>query len=105
MDKLAQIYLPEIIQIHGVPKTIVSDRDPRFQFRFWTSLSKALGTRLHPSIAANPQTEGQSDRTIQILEDILRACTLDLRGTGKIFTTGGIRIQQQLSVNYLNATL
>ena len=80
MDKLAQVYLQEIIRIHGVPETIVSDRDPRFQSRFWVNLSKALGTKLHPSTAAHPPTDGQSERTIQILEDMLRACTLDFGG-------------------------
>ena len=80
MNKLAQVYLQEIIRIHGVPKTIMSDRDPRFQSRLWVSLSKALGTKLHPSTAAHPQTDWQSDKTIQILEDMLRACTLDFGG-------------------------
>ena len=80
MDRLAQIYLREIIRIHGVPETIVSDRDPRFQSRLWISLSQALGTKLHPSTAAHPQTDGQSERTIQILEDMLRACVLDFGG-------------------------
>jgi len=64
MDKLAQISLREIARIHGVPETIVSDRDPRFQSRFLIGLSKALGTRLYPSTAAHPQTNGQSERTI-----------------------------------------
>ena len=63
-----------------MPETIVSDRDPRFQSRFWINLSKALGTKLHPSNAAHPQTDGQSERTIQILEDVLRACILDFGG-------------------------
>ena len=80
MDRLAQIYLRKIIRIHGVPETIVSDRDPRFQSRLWISLSQALGTKLHPSTAAHPQTDGQSERTIQILEDMLRACVLDFGG-------------------------
>ena len=64
MDKLAQIYLQEIVWIHRVPETIVSDRDPQFLSRFWVSLSKALGTKLHPNIAAHPQTDGQSERII-----------------------------------------
>jgi len=58
----------------------VSDRDPRFQSRFWVNLSQALGTKLHPSTATHPQTDGQSERTIQILEDMLRACVLDFGG-------------------------
>ena len=83
MDKLAQIYLQEIIRIHGVPETIVSDRDPRFQSRFWFNLSKALGTKLHLSTATHPQTDGQLERTIQILEDMLRACTLNFGAIGR----------------------
>jgi len=72
MDKLAQVYLQEIIRIHRVLETIVSDRDPRFRSRFWVNLSIALGIKLHSSTAAHPQTDGQSERTIQILEDMLR---------------------------------
>jgi len=63
-----------------VLETIVSDRDPQFQSRFWVNLSKALGIKLHPSTAAHPQRDGQSERTIQILEDMLRVCTLDFGG-------------------------
>ena len=61
----------------------MSDRDPRFQSRFWVSLSQALGTKLLPSTAAHPQTDGQSERTIQILEDMLRAFVLDFGGNWK----------------------
>ena len=63
--------------MHGVPESIVSDRDPRFQSRFWRSLSEAVGTKLQLSTAAHPQTNGQSERTIQILKDILRTYVLD----------------------------
>ncbi|RVW24090.1 Transposon Ty3-I Gag-Pol polyprotein [Vitis vinifera] len=59
---------------------IVSDRDPRFTSRFWHSLQKALGTKLSFSTAFHPQTNGQSERVIQVLEDLLRACILDLQG-------------------------
>ena len=76
MDKLAQIYIREIVRIHEVPKTIVSDRDPRFLSRFWVSLSKTLGTKLHPSTTAHPRTDRQSKRIMQILEKMLRACML-----------------------------
>ena len=83
MNKLAQIYLHEILWIYGVPETIVSDRDPQFLSRFWESLSKVLGTKLYRIMTAYPQIDGQSERTIHILEDIedmLRACELDFRG-------------------------
>jgi len=80
MEKLAHIYLREIILIHRVPETIVYDRDPRFLSRFWVNLSKALGTKLHPSTATHSQTDEQSERIIQILEDMLRACVLDFGG-------------------------
>ncbi|RVW46074.1 Transposon Ty3-G Gag-Pol polyprotein [Vitis vinifera] len=70
----------EIVRMHGVPVSIVSDRDPRFTSRFWHSLQKALGTKLSFSTAFHPQTDGQSERVIQVLEDLLRACILDLQG-------------------------
>ena len=87
MEKLVQIYLREVVRIHGVPETIISDRDPRFLSRFWVSLSKALGTKLHPSTAAHPQTDGQSELTIQILEDMLRAYVLDFEGNWEKYIT------------------
>nr|GFC10802.1 putative reverse transcriptase domain-containing protein [Tanacetum cinerariifolium] len=61
---------------HGVPVSIISDRDGRFTSNFWKSLNKVLGTRLDMSIAYHPETDGQSERTIQTLEDMLRACVL-----------------------------
>ncbi|GJU47703.1 putative reverse transcriptase domain-containing protein [Tanacetum coccineum] len=60
---------------------IISDRDSRFTLRFWQSMQEALGTRLDMSTAYHPQTDGQSKRTIQTLEDILRACVLDFGGS------------------------
>ena len=81
LDQLAQLYIKEIVRLHGIPVSIVSDRDPCFTSRFWKSLHKALGTNLNFSIAFHPQTDGQSERTIQILEDMLRACVLDLKGS------------------------
>ncbi|KAI3776319.1 hypothetical protein L1987_46095 [Smallanthus sonchifolius] len=74
MDKLAQLYVNEIVSLHGVPLSIVSDRDSRFTSRFWKSFQKALGTKLNLCTAYHPQTDGQSERTIQTLEDMLRAC-------------------------------
>nr|GFC68436.1 reverse transcriptase domain-containing protein [Tanacetum cinerariifolium] len=79
MDKLARIYLKEVVTRHGIPDSIISDRDPRFASNFWRSLQNALGTRLDMSIAYHPKTNGQSERTIQTLEDMLRACAIDFR--------------------------
>ncbi|KAL8115150.1 hypothetical protein AgCh_021831 [Apium graveolens] len=75
VDKLIDIYLKEIVIRHGVPVAIVSDRDPRFNSRFWRSFQECVGTRLNMSTAYHPQTDGQSERTIQTLEDMLRATT------------------------------
>ena len=81
LPKLAKMYLEEIVRLHGVPASIVSDRDPRFVSRFWQQLQRALGSTLCLSTAAHPQTDGQSERTIQTLEDMLRACVLDFKGS------------------------
>ena len=67
LEKLVELYLTEIVRLHGVPVSIVSDRDSRFTSRFWGSLQKAMGTKLHMSTAFHPQTDGQSERTIQTL--------------------------------------
>nr|GFB09099.1 reverse transcriptase domain-containing protein [Tanacetum cinerariifolium] len=77
MDKIARIYLKEIVTRHGIPVSIISDCDSRFASNFWRSLQNALGTRLDMSIAYHPETDGQSERTIQTLEDMLRACAID----------------------------
>ncbi|GJX40818.1 putative reverse transcriptase domain-containing protein [Tanacetum coccineum] len=81
MDRLARLYLNEIVARHGVPISIISDSDSRFTSRFWESMQEALGTRLDMSMAYHPQTDGQSERTIQNLEDMLRACVLDFGGS------------------------
>ncbi|GJS72954.1 putative reverse transcriptase domain-containing protein [Tanacetum coccineum] len=75
------IWVIEIVCRHGVPVSIISDRDPRFASRFWRSLQKSLGTNLDMSTAYHPKTDGQSERTIQTLEDMLRACVIDF-GSG-----------------------
>ncbi|GKD91811.1 putative reverse transcriptase domain-containing protein [Tanacetum coccineum] len=77
LDKLARIYLKEVVTRYGIPISIISDRDPRFASIFWKSLQNALGTRLDMSIVHHPKTDGQSERTIQTLEDMLRACVID----------------------------
>ncbi|GJV07756.1 putative reverse transcriptase domain-containing protein [Tanacetum coccineum] len=80
MDRLAKLYMNDIVSRHGVPILIISDRDSRFTSRFCQSMQEALGTRLDMSTAYHPQTVGQSERTIQTLEDMLRACVLDFGG-------------------------
>ncbi|GJY62231.1 putative reverse transcriptase domain-containing protein [Tanacetum coccineum] len=77
LEKLTRQYLKEVVSKHGVPVSIISDRDGKFTSHFWKSLHKALGTRLDVSTAYHPETDGQSERTIQTLEDMLRACVLD----------------------------
>nr|GEZ46507.1 putative reverse transcriptase domain-containing protein [Tanacetum cinerariifolium] len=77
MDTLTWLYIKEIISRHGVPISIISDRDSHFTSRLWQSLQKALGTQLDMSKAYNPKTDGQSERTIQTFEDMLRACAID----------------------------
>ncbi|GKA58666.1 putative reverse transcriptase domain-containing protein [Tanacetum coccineum] len=77
METLTRLYIKEIVSRHGVPISIISDRDSYFTSRFWQSLQSALGTQLDMSTAYNPETDGQSKRTIQTLEDMLRACVID----------------------------
>ncbi|KAD5507398.1 hypothetical protein E3N88_15101 [Mikania micrantha] len=79
--KMAEIYVKEVVSRHGVPVTIVSDRDTRFTSHFWKNFQEELGTRLLLSTAYHPQTDGQSERTIQTLEDMLRACIIDFGGS------------------------
>ncbi|GJX79056.1 putative reverse transcriptase domain-containing protein [Tanacetum coccineum] len=75
--KLTRQYLKEVVTRHDVPISIISDRDGRFTSQFWKSLQKALGTQLDMSTAYHPLTDGQSERTIQTFEDMLRACVID----------------------------
>jgi hypothetical protein len=73
---LVLLYIKEVVILHGVPKSIVSDRDSKFVSKFWQSLHNDMGTKLDMSVAFHPQTDGQSERTIQTLEDMLHACVL-----------------------------
>lgn len=81
VSKLAEIYTREVVRRHGVPTSIISDRDSRFNSHFWQSFQKHFGTKALLSTAYHPQTDGQSERTIQTLEDMLRACIIDFRGS------------------------
>ena len=71
LEKLEQLYLDKIIRLHGVSVSIVSDRDPHFVSRFWQRMQEAVGSKLHLSTAYHPQIDGQSERTMQTLEDML----------------------------------
>ncbi|GJS35620.1 putative reverse transcriptase domain-containing protein [Tanacetum coccineum] len=77
MERLARMYLKEVVTRHGIHVSITCDRDPRFASNFWRSLQEALGMNLDMSTAYHPQTDGQSERTIQTLKDMLRACMID----------------------------
>ncbi|GKE62723.1 putative reverse transcriptase domain-containing protein [Tanacetum coccineum] len=77
LEKLARMYLKEVVMRHGVPVLIICDRNSRFASNFWRLLQKALGTSLDMSMVYHPQTDEQSERTIQTLEDMLRACVID----------------------------
>jgi hypothetical protein len=74
--KYAEVYLDQIVRLHGVPKTIIFDRGAQFIARFWEQLQSALGTKLIRSSAYHPQTDGQTERVNQIPEDMLRACII-----------------------------
>jgi hypothetical protein len=75
-DKLARLYIDNILKLHGVPKSIVSDRGAQFISKFWRSLHQALKTHLDYSLAYHPQTDRQTEWVNQVLEDMLRACVL-----------------------------
>nr|GEV56216.1 reverse transcriptase domain-containing protein [Tanacetum cinerariifolium] len=77
MEKLTRQYFKKVVSRHEVPVSIILNRDSKFTSHFWKSLSKSLGTQLDISPAYHPQIDGQSERTIQTLEDKLRACVMD----------------------------
>ncbi|GJT70994.1 putative reverse transcriptase domain-containing protein [Tanacetum coccineum] len=81
MEKLERLYIGEIVARHGVHVSIISDRDGQFTSHFWRTLQKDLGTRLDISTAHHPQTDGQSERTIHTLEDMLRVCVIYFGGS------------------------
>ncbi|GJX03936.1 reverse transcriptase domain-containing protein [Tanacetum coccineum] len=94
LEKLARMYLKEVVTRHGIPVSIIYDRDPRFASHFWRSLQKALGTSLAMSTAYHPETDGQSERTIQTLEDMLRACVIDFGKDEEVQLTGPEIVQE-----------
>ena len=78
---LAELYMKEIVRLHGIPSSIVCDRDPLFTSRYWKAFQGTMGTKLNLSTAYHPQTDGQTERVNQILEDLLRACIIDFGGS------------------------
>jgi hypothetical protein len=81
--KLAELYMSRIMCLYGVPKKIMSDRGSQFTSKFWEKLHESMDTKLNFSSAYHPQTDGQTERTNQILEDMLRACALKYGKVGK----------------------
>jgi hypothetical protein len=81
VQKYAEIYIARVLCLHGVPKTIISDRGSQFVAHFWEQLHTSLGTRLIHSLAYHLQTDGQTKRANQILEDMLRSCVLEHQGS------------------------
>nr|GEX64143.1 hypothetical protein [Tanacetum cinerariifolium] len=77
METLTRLYIKEIVSRHGVSISIILDHDSHFISRFWQSMQSALGTQLDMSTTYHPETDGQSERTIQTIKDMLRACVID----------------------------
>nr|GEW15797.1 putative reverse transcriptase domain-containing protein [Tanacetum cinerariifolium] len=96
--KLAQLYLKEIICKHEVPVSIISDRDPIFASRFWRSLQESLGKIVDMSTAYHPQTDGQSERTIQTMEDMLHASPVCWSEVGDAQLTGPELIRETMEM-------
>ncbi len=80
LERLALLYIKEVLRLHGIPDQIISDRDPQFVSRFWNAFQEALGSKVSLSTAFQPQTDGQSERVIQPLKNMLHMCAIDFRG-------------------------
>jgi len=80
-EDYAKLYINDIVRLHGVPLSIISYRGPQFTSHFWKSFQKGLGTQVNLSTSFHPQTDGQAERTIHTLEDILRACVINFKGS------------------------
>ena len=80
-EDYAKLYIRELVRLHGVPLSIISDRGTQFTSHFWKAFQKGLGIQVHLSTAFHPQTDGQAKRTIQTLEDMLRACATEFKGS------------------------
>ncbi|GJT96782.1 putative reverse transcriptase domain-containing protein [Tanacetum coccineum] len=105
MERLTRLYLKKVVSRHEVPILIISNLDSRFTSHFWQSLQKALGTRLDLSIAYHPQTDSQSERTIQTLEDMLPALVDRFRKrTGSSITVISVRDSQLTGPEIIHET-
>ena len=80
-EDYAMLYINEILRLHGVPLSIISDRGPQFTSHFLKLFQKGLGTQVNISTLSHPQTDGQAECTIQTLEDMSRACMIDFKGS------------------------
>lgn len=80
-EDYARIYLRELVKLHGLPLTIISGRGTQFTSHFWKAFQKGFGTRVYLNTNFHMQTDGQIERTIQTLEDMLRACVIDCKGS------------------------
>ena len=80
-EDYAKLYIRDLVRLHGIPLSIILDKGTQFTSHFWKAFQKGLGTQVHLSTAFHPQTDGQAKRTIQTLEDMLRACTVDFKGS------------------------
>ena len=76
----AKLYLQEVVRLHGVPISIISDRGDEFTAQFWKSFQICLGSKVNLNTDFHPQTDGQAEHTIKTLEDMLRACVIDFKG-------------------------
>ncbi|CAN4093498.1 unnamed protein product [Withania somnifera] len=76
----ARIYIREVVRLHGVPISIISDRGTQFTSKFWRAVRRDLGTEVHLSTTFHPRTDGRYERTIRVLEDMPRACVIDFGG-------------------------
>jgi len=79
-EQLPDLYIKEIVPLHGILLLIVSDGDTKFSSKFWQEFQSTMGTELCPSTTFHSQVDGQSERTIQTLKDMLRACTFEYAG-------------------------
>jgi hypothetical protein len=74
---IADIYMREIVSLHGVPKAIVSDKDPKFTSNFWKGLFRGFGPNLNFSTTYHPKSDGQKERVNHVIENMLRMYVMD----------------------------